>query len=241
MSLTRILCMITILSCTDVYGFGDIVSPMPSTFLEVSTPNTHLLDQTGSSVILRGGTPRDIKDLESLINFGITKIIIFKNESKREVTDEINALMELHFNRANIIHIPVLWRGFISFRSQCEMTLKALQEIETAQQNKESLFFHCTVGEDRTGYLSALWKAWKNPRKSKEELFMKEMCAYGFEGSNPQKPEFNVRNISAYLTPLYLEMHELILSAAEKGLSLGEISCPDKDFVPDFNTRYRCI
>lgn len=241
MNTLHILCITTILLCTDVFGFGDIISPMPSTFHEVTTPNTHLVDKTDSSVILRGGSPRDKKDLESLLRYGVKKIIIFKNQSKQEVTHEINVLMELQFNRDNLIHIPIPWRSFTSFRSQCEMTLKAMQEIEKAQRNKESLFFHCTVGEDRTGYLSALWKAWKNPKRSKEELFMKEMCAHGYEGSNPQKPLFNVQNISAYLTPLYLEMFELILSSSEKGLSLSEIRCPDKEFVPDFNTEYRCI
>lgn len=205
-----------------------------------STPNTYIVEAGPSAVILRGGTPQGDKDLRSLIDFGIKKILIFKNETGTEVQREIRALERLKFQKDSIIHISMPWRDFHSFKDQCEMTLQAMQEIEKAMKHQESLYFHCTVGEDRTGYLTALWKVWRNPSLHRDDLFLNEMCAKGYEGSNPTKPKHFVDKIRAYMTPLYLSMYELIRESAIEGRALKDIRCPDRDFVPDFETPYRC-
>lgn len=206
-----------------------------------STPNTHLVDQNREAKILRGGAPRNTEELKSLIDFGIKKIIIFKNETKDEVRKEIKGLTNLDFPREDIVSIPMPWRDFHNFEKQCEMTIQAMQEIEQALADNESLFFHCTVGEDRTGYLAALWRVWKNPMLGKEHLFINEMCARGYEGMNPHKPKHFVDKIRAYMTPLYLSMFDLIREASLKGVPLKQIKCPNREFIPDFETPYVCL
>lgn len=225
---------------TKVYGFGYHTSSMPSSFLEVSTPHTHLVDRNGAGVLLRGGTPRDSADLESLIRFGISKMLIFKNESRTEVSEEISALLDLKFPKENIVHIPIRWKDFSSFQDQCQMTLTALLEIEQTLSQEKSLYFHCTVGDDRTGYLAALWRFWRNPNLGKGQLFLQEMCDRGYEARNPNKPETNIHKIRAFLTPLYLSMYDLLKEAKLKGLTLAQIQCPDLEFIPDFEMKHQC-
>lgn len=232
--------LVSTLFSVKALGYGFHTPSMPSSFLKVSTPHTHLIDRNGSGVLLRGGTPRNRADLESLIRFGVFKILIFKNESKSEVFEEISDLLQLQFPKENIVHIPMRWKDFASFRDQCQMTLTALQEIEQTLQKQKSLYFHCTVGDDRTGYLAALWRFWRNPNLGKSELFLKEMCDRGYEARNPNKPKANVQKIRAFLTPLYLSMFDLLQEARLKGLALGQIQCPDIDFIPDFDMSYPC-
>ena len=111
--------------------------------------------------------------------------------------------------------------------------------IEHAKRQGEKLFLHCTVGEDRTGVIAGLWKYW-TIEKSSREIMLKEMCAYGYEGRNPNKPRFNVENIQAWLTPFFLEMYDQLRISKQQGLSLDDIQCPDTEFEPNINHEYKC-
>ncbi|MGE3611330.1 MAG: tyrosine-protein phosphatase [Bacteriovoracaceae bacterium] len=231
---------ITILLCSKLYAYGELISPIPSTFLEVSTPNTHIVDKTESSYILRGSTPKNKDDIQSLITFGVKKIIILKNQTRNEVDEEIKDIQSLGFEKNNIIHLPLKWRDFFLLKTQCELSLQALKEIKAALELKQSLYFHCTVGEDRTGHLSALWKFYRNPTHSAEELFLSEMCAYGFEAKNPNKPMKNVNDIRAFLTPLYFRMIDFLKRELSQGKTLEEMVCPDEEFYPDYHMLRVC-
>lgn len=214
--------------------YSQVVSSMPSTFHDVTTPNTHLFIKGPSFVILRGGAPANQADLESLINFGIKRFLIVKNENRDEVSREIIDLKRLGVDDNQIVHIPLRWKDFNNYKKQCQMTIKILSQIEESVTKSESLFFHCTVGEDRTGYIAALFSLWNETSSSKHEAFKRHMCAYGYEGSNPKKPLSVVKNISAYLTPLYEFMWDLLEESKRRRLRLDEIECPDRAFHPDF-------
>ena len=221
-------------------SFSQFVSVFPSTFADVSTPNTHITHKNGYTLILRGGTPRNSDDLKSLIDFGIHKILIIKNETKNEVQNELAALNELNFPQKNVIRYKFLWKNFTSFKNQCEMTLDILKEIEKSVDNKQSTYFHCSVGEDRTGYISVLWKIYQNPNLKFDDLFNNELCDHGYEGANPNKGARNVMEIRAYTTKMLLLMFNTLKQASEKNTSLSDIQCPDIKFQPDPNIKYRC-
>lgn len=67
------------------------------------------------------------------------------------------------------------------------------------------MFYHCTVGEDRTGLLSGLWLL-LNTKKSIQYVFKNQMCENGYEAGNPQKPAYVVNEIREDLTPLFMMM-----------------------------------
>jgi protein tyrosine/serine phosphatase len=71
-----------------------------------------------------------------------------------------------------------------------------------------SLFVHCTVGEDRTGYIAALYKiAFKG--LDTKTAFRDEMCARGYAEGDPEKPAKVSQIVHETLTPLFLKMSDL--------------------------------
>ena len=90
-----------------------------------------------------------------------------------------------------------------------------MKEIDADPKRK--LFFHCTIGEDRTGYLSALWSLINNQDNNEsnvhklENVFEEDMCGNGYGSGNPNKPDFVVDHIRDELTVLFHKMSYLIL------------------------------
>lgn len=214
-----------------VFAYSEHESVIPSTYTALPTPNTHEI----SKGILRGGSPRDITDLQALRTHGIAKILIFKKENKTEVQDEIRDAISVGFAPEQIQHIPLNWVGLKAFRPACLMVKEGLLALQAASQNQQKLFFHCSVGEDRTGVLSALWLKWLHPESSKADLFKNEMCPYGYAEANPKKIPETVKKIHGSMTRLYGAMFDRIADLQLQGKGLEDLPCEDLLFftLPD--------
>lgn len=92
------------------------------------------------------------------------------------------------------------------------------------------LFFHCTVGEDRTGYLAGLWDV-LTKKNNHKVAFQKQMCERGYSRGNPHKPEYVVKEIRKDLTPLFLGMLELIKEGKIRLESLSSRACSSLNVV----------
>lgn len=202
-------------------ALAGLSSPFPSTVDGISIKNTHAVDEN----IYRGMAP--LGKIEELIDFGITDIIIFKNQTRTEIDEE---MLELENKEAqmNVSQFEFLWHDYPSYKKACEDTIKALRILRSVHEMKRrKVFFHCTVGEDRTGFLAGLWRM-LSQNWSKRKAFYLEMCENGYANGNPQKPDYVVGEIREDLTPLYMYMAAKI-EAGE--LSLGELTtdiCTDR-------------
>lgn len=187
-------------------------APFKSTVDGVSIRNTHLVAQgEGNSFIMRGMAPLSLEDVNELTNVGVNEIIIFRNDVAGEtgITDELKLISANGKVRATHL-IPFKWKEIPDFKSACQDTIKALTLLKTALQTaKTGLFFHCTVGEDRTGYLSGLYRILFQNMPA-QMAFETEMCAHGYAEGDPGKPGFVVDDVHKNITVLYLKMLLLI-------------------------------
>ncbi len=225
-----------------------LVSPFPSTVPGVSLPNAHVvtLDEEGEPRLFRGMAPYKKKHYDELVALGITRVVIFKTVEPSHISGSSNDVgkeksewrkrgfvspKEATEGDAYYVHRPFPWKDHGEFRGPCRETVKALQELRDAIEGKEKLFFHCTVGEDRTGYLSALFLLLISPDASVSDLFVEEMCQHGYEHGNPRKAAFVVNEIREDLTPLFMKMAYKIKSRrlTWDRLSLGVCNHDPKD------------
>jgi hypothetical protein len=192
--------------------------PQSYLFAEVSgltVKNSHLVAQAQGKVF-RGSEP--LGKEKELSRLGITDVLIFKNDTHGEVGKEQAGLTKA--NIKNIYKIPFEWKKSANEASQCRHLIDALGIVAKVYQTTgRAIFFHCTVGEDRTGMLAGLFKMMV-ARSSAKEVFQNEMCARGYEAGNEDKPKHVVDEIRAGLTPLFLRM----AASIDKGeLSLQRI------------------
>jgi hypothetical protein len=126
----------------------------------------------------------------------------------------MRSLQRAGLNPRRIYSIPFRWRQLGSFQETCTQVVQALSLIDQAYSTPgRTLYFHCTVGEDRTGLLAGLTRMLEE-RWSARKSFETEMCENGYEAGDGQKPAQVVDAIRAELTPLFLEMAELIRNGA---------------------------
>jgi len=209
---------------------AELTSPFPSCVKGTVIPNSHTLDEDG--LVLRGMAPRSEADVLSLNEVGVERILIFKNQTKTEVDQEIAQLLSQGWRPNQIKQIPFLWKDHPDFTSACQQTLAAMAWIEKARLAGHKVFFHCTVGEDRTGYLAGLLKFWWD-QGTLEELFEKQLCWNGYEAGNPQKPLNQVvLKIRRSLTPLWVKVAFLLSTA--KSLEAKSLCAADPSDDPTF-------
>lgn len=214
--------------------YGGLVSSFSSSVAEISIPNTHIVLKSEDSqrpLVLRGNAPRDENDLDALIQYGVKKILIFKNKTRDQSVER--EMVWLDQKKVDYLYIPFLWKD-INFQEACEQTIQALMEIKKALSGEKALFFHCTVGEDRTGYLAGLAR-WYFQNWSPAEAFQQEMCAHGYGSGNKRKPRDVVREIRKNLTPLFLKMVYLLKNDSHTGSGLTLVSC-DQDPIETMST-----
>lgn len=192
-----------------------MVSNMPSTFTETGIPNNHQL----SSNIVRGMAPRNDKDLNKLIDLGFEKFLLFKIDTNGDISKEIDRLIELGIDENNILHLPFPWKDITDYKSVCEMTIDALNMIKKADEKNQKLYFHCTVGEDRTGYLAGLYRIYRGDELTVNEIFEEELCDKGYEAGNPKKIYSVVQKVRENLTPAFIGMVKLIENNSGKKLT----------------------
>jgi len=199
-------------------------SPFPSTVEGITIQNTHEV----SPGIYRGQAP--LGKIRELLKLGVTDILIFKNQTKNEIDRELEEIRELEKQNDLIMRttqVDFLWHDYKSYKMACEKTIDALKIMNSVSQSpKKKLFYHCTVGEDRTGFLSGIWKMLTS-KKSKKQAFYYEMCENGYGRGNPHKPNYVVNEIREDLTPLFSYMANLISSGKISLKKLTKKYCRD--------------
>ncbi len=206
-------------------------SPFPSDVTGLTIPNAHEMIR-GPGRVIRGNAPN--QRVGELIDLGITDVLMFKTPNDVPGTDTNDLAVERvaieqaarAANRdVNVHWIPFAWRDVRDPELACRQLVQGLRLIEeVAKDAHRSLFFHCTVGEDRTGMLAGLSRmihqGW-----SKRGAFQNEMCAHGYERGNPGKPDFVVQTIRRELTPIYLRMAGMIETGRLSAKKLNESVC----------------
>jgi protein-tyrosine phosphatase len=188
-------------------------------------PNSHWVDF--DQRILRSKEPT--KYVSELVDLKIKHVIIFKDSTLDDVDREIEALLKANYKPENIHHIPARWRDIKSPQIACEQFIKALTIIrEVKYTTNDKMLFHCTLGEDRTGSLTALWKM-MDLNANLDEVFEQDMCAHGYEAGNPKKPEFINRIIRAELTPIVMMMATFIENNIISRENLDSSICLDAE------------
>ena len=195
-------------------GTGGLSSPFDSSVEGLSLPNAHWVDE--GETILRGMEPRTTEQFDELRAAGVERVLIFKNATGKEgVAPEIEAW---DLPEADVLHVPFQWKDLPDFETPCRQTVEALRFIRDGVEAKETVFFHCTVGEDRTGYLAALYGRLFEGALTRD-AFDADMCERGYASGNPQKPGFVLGKLEDDLTPLYRSMAFLI----DEGLLTAEL------------------
>ena len=182
--------------------------------------------------VYRGRAPKP-EEYKKLIKKGITTVIIFKNQNHSEVDDEIAGLEKLGMSPEKIYHIPLPWKDIPSETQACEQVIQALaivSQVEASAQDK--VFFHCTVGEDRTGLLAGL-SAQLLGLRDQPSSYLKEMCNKGYASGNLHKPTDVSESVERSLTPLYLKISSLIVSGQLTRSNLNPEVCKN---LPMLNT-----
>jgi hypothetical protein len=201
----------TTMSCwwVSVTQSGGLASPVPATAPGVEIPNAHWVEEG----LLRSMAPRSAADYEALQTVGITAVLIFKKPTGtgRDVSDEIAALHDLGLADEAVLNVPFAWKDFPDFATPCEQTLEALRFLKTQRAAGRPTLVHCTVGEDRTGYLAGLYRLLEGETEP-TTVFTDEMCERGFGSGNPFKPTTVTGAIAEGLIPLYRKMAFKILS-----------------------------
>lgn len=216
---------------------ADFVSPFRSSIDEISIPNAHIIANDPKSdrgLVIRGMAPVQDGAVEELINYGIEEILIFKNQTREEIDKEVDELFKAKFPMDNIHHIPFKWKDFYNFEVPCIQTIKALRILRHAYKQKKPIFFHCTVGEDRTGFLAGVFRYLLNPRQDINQLFKKELCERGYAAGNPEKPDFVVNAIRDGISPLFTKFLYKIDSKAISFKNLNYETCSE-DPAEDHN------
>jgi len=227
---------------------GQLVSPFSSSIEDIGILNSHLVSTSGSAKLYRGMKPfrdSDVADLETL---GVKAVLIFKKPTgATEVDDETDALAPIGVTATNILNEEFLWKDFADFETPCRQTVRSLEFLHEKVSAGKNTFFHCTVGEDRTGYLAGLYRLLTETTPI-TDVFETEMCARGYSSGNPQKPYGAVaREVDSDLTPIFLKMAFKISQGELSPTSLDEDVCAedpanDAAFTGDEYdpTKYRC-
>lgn len=214
--------------------FAGMTSNMPSTFEDTGIPNSHLLSEN----VIRGMAPRNQKDMQKLLDLGVEKFLMFKIDTNGDIAKEIETLSLMGVPAKNMLHLEFPWKDITDYTPICEMTIDALNMIKTSEAKNQKIYFHCTVGEDRTGYLAGLYKIYRGDDETVKEVFENEMCDRGYEAGNPKKIYSVVKKVRDALTPAFLGMVDLI--EANPGKKLTKAMC--REFVtPKVNFKdYSC-
>lgn len=198
-------------------------SPFPSTVEGITINNTHAVGDAGK--IFRGQAP--LGKVEQLRDFGITDILIFKNQTRKEIDQEYEELRTKDAAHINVKQYDFLWHAYPSYKLACEQMIEGLRFIKEVKESKDrKIFFHCTVGEDRTGALAGLWRM-LDSKYSMKKAFYQEMCENGYEHGNANKPWFVYNEIRKDLTPLFIYMAKKIESGELSYNNISASICKD--------------
>jgi len=194
-SMKKLLIVVILTLCTSLFALEGY-----------NLPNSHWVDL--DQRILRSKGPT--KYVSELVELNIKHVIIFKDATMNDVDKEMSELKKANFKSENIHHLRARWRDIESPKVACEQFITALKIIRDVKYTtNDKILFHCTLGEDRTGSLTGLWKM-LDLGASVDDVFENDMCAHGYEAGNPKKPEFINKIIRRELTPIFIMMAGMI-------------------------------
>lgn len=204
---------------------GQMISPFSSS-LDIGIANSHLVSEANGAKLLRGMKPFRTADFEDLEALGVGAVLMFKKPTtSTEVSKETTALASVGIAGDKFLNIPFGFKDFSEFAEPCRQTVRGLAKLQEWSDAGTTAFLHCTVGEDRTGYLAGLHRLLSGT-ESIESVFETEMCERGYSSGNPQKPFAGVvREIDHDLTPLFLKMAFKIANGELTPTSLDESVC----------------
>lgn len=208
---------------------GQMVSPFASSVDGVGIFNAHEV----APRVYRSMKPFRDDDFTDLQGLGVDAVLIFKRPTaSHEVDDEVAALAPLGVPAAQVVNVAFPWKDFTNFADPCRMTVRSLRQLRDWNASGKTALFHCTVGEDRTGYLAGLYRL-LGEQTTARAVFDQELCEHGYSAGNPQKPYAGVvAEIDADLTPLFLKM-AFKISTGELGASSLDDSVCDADPADD--------
>lgn len=202
---------------------ASLSSPFPSTVKGITINNTHAVDS--SQKVFRGQAP--LGKIEELRDSDFTDILIFKNQTRTEIDEEYEELISKNAGHIQTKQIDFLWHAYPSYKKSCEQLIEGLKYLKEVKDSKNrKIFFHCTVGEDRTGALSGLWRMLTS-NYSLKKAFYSEMCENGYGHGNANKPYYVYNEIRKDLTPLFIYMAQKIESKELTYDNLNSDICQD--------------
>jgi protein-tyrosine phosphatase len=224
------------------------VSSQPSTVPGITIPNAHVVGQSGGKV-LRGMAPWTKQHLEELAAHDVREVLIFRNDDEdgKTVQREL-ALLRTEPRLRSVVHVPFPWKDTGEFKKPCEQTIEALRVLkDRAARGDHAVYFHCTMGEDRTGYLAALYRVIFEGAKP-EQVFRDEMCRWGYADGSPVKPKHIAEGVHAALTPTFLKLVKLhewgLLTADHLDPSLCAVdpaaNSPFRETLARWEPSFRC-
>jgi hypothetical protein len=218
---------------TEGGGHGGLSSPFHSTVDGIDIPNTHLVGTSGK--LYRAMAPRSDEEYDQLIAKGIGAVLVFKNQTGTgtDVADEITKLGTLGIPASRAKNIPFAWKDLPNYQDPCKQTVEGLKFIKTNLAADKKTFFHCTVGEDRTGLLAAMHRLLTEPNLDAGAAWDGEMCERGYGAGNPQKPAFVRGKLEDGLKPLYRKLAYLAKKGALDSLDTN-VCANDPSSEADF-------
>jgi hypothetical protein len=212
---------------------GGLSSPFDSTVAGITIANTHAVG--GNDKLLRGMAPGEPAQFDQLLAADVAAVLVFKNQTGTgtDVADEMQTFVNRGLAQSRVVNIPFKWKELGSFQEVCGQTVSALKFIKTNLAANRKTFFHCTVGEDRTGLLAAAHRLITEQGLDAVAAWDGEMCERGYGAGNPLKPAFVKGQLEDGLKPFYRKM--AYLAATGRLQSLNDSLCAtDPEGAPDF-------
>jgi hypothetical protein len=231
----KLTCTLAPLRDRPSHGGGGLASPFDSTVQGIDIPNAHVVG--GNDKLLRSMAPGSPEDFDQLFAANVGAVLIFKNPTTtgHSVDEEVTTLTQRGLAQSRVSNIPFKWKDLDGFKAPCEQVVEGMKFIKTNLAAGKKTLFHCTVGEDRTGFLAAMHRLLNDSALDTGKAWDSEMCEHGYGAGNPLKPGFVVGSLETGLKPLYQKMAYL----AKKGSldSLDTAVCAnDPSSAADFAT-----
>lgn len=209
---------------TSASGHGGLASPFAPTAPGIRIQNAHAVGTSG--LLLRAMTPRSADDYGDLVAAGVGAVLVFKNQTGQDdVGEETTELTNRGIAASRVASIPFKWKDIGPFAEPCTQTVQALKFISTNVAAGQKTFFHCTVGEDRTGMLAAVHRLLNEPGLGADAAWDQEMCERGYGSGNPLKPAFVTGALAQGLTPLYRKLAWMVATGKISKTQLDPAAC----------------
>lgn len=186
---------------------GRSMVPFSSTLTAFeSLGNVHSL--TPDDRIIRGAVPNSSVDL--LLKERVTDVLSLQPSDHPQWQKELTILEESGFLKKQIHNVSMYWDRPTPFKEQCIQYLKVLRILKEVKQDRSrKIYFHCTMGEDRTGLVAGLYRIIFD-KWSFEKVVAGELCAHGYAFSNLSKPKAVAKKIQDNLGVSFIEMVDLV-------------------------------